>query len=53
MNFAIVTNIGSLSVKYRHPMPFSPGNGAGSLANADVMLVSSMVLDANRPTFDS
>jgi hypothetical protein len=53
MNFAIFTNMGSLSVKYRHPMPFSPGNGAGSLSNADVMLVSSMVLDTNRPTFDS
>ena len=53
MNFAIITNIGSLSVKYRHPMPFSSGNGAGSLSKADVMLISSVVLDANRPTFDS
>ena len=49
MNFALITNA-SIGVKYRHPMPMS---SEGTLEKADVMLVSSVVLDASRPSFDS
>jgi Cft2 family RNA processing exonuclease len=44
----VITNA-SFGVDYRHPMPF---NGA-ALKNADCMVISSVVLQANRPSFDS
>ena len=48
MKFALLTNA-SFGVDYRHPMPF---NGA-PLKNADCMLISSVVLSANRLSFDA
>ena len=47
MKFALLTNA-SFGVDYRHPMPF---NG-GMLKNSDCMLINSVVLQANRPSFD-
>lgn len=48
MKFALITNA-SFGVDYRHPMPF---NGA-PLKNADCMVISSVVFQANRPSFDA
>ena len=45
--FGLITNA-SFGVDYRHPMPF---NGA-PLKNADCMIISSVVLQASRPSFD-
>ena len=47
MKFAVMTNA-SFGVDYRHPMPF---NGA-HLKNADCLVMSSVVLQASRPSFD-
>ena len=47
MKFTLITNA-SYGVDYRHPMPF---NGS-MLKNADCMFINSVVLQANRPSFD-
>ena len=47
MKLALITNA-SLGVEYRHPMPF---NGS-MLRHADCMFINSVVLQANRPSFD-
>ena len=47
MKLVLMTNA-SVDVAYRHPMPFS----GKLLKDADCMFVSSVVSQANRPSFD-
>jgi len=51
LKLSVITNLSSnlSGVNYRHPMPF---NGA-PLANADCLLLTSVVLSPERPPFDT